>query len=544
MRTPSPQPSPPGGEGARAVARRVSAITCLWLTLLASTSAVAEPAGVELLPFVPPNLEHLEDAVANQLRETQELLESILVEPGATARADAFGQAGRLYHAYELAGPAAVCYANAARLNPGDARWTYLLAVLDHQEGRIDEAIDGYERALERVPASLPARIRLGEAYLAARRLDDARAILEGVVEVDPTSAAALAALGQVALSEQRYDEAVERLRAALAAAPQADRLHHPLGLAYRGLGDMDQAREHLALRGKVGVKPADPLIDELPSLKTGERVFLLRGQMAFRAGRYDAAVAAFRAALEALPSSVRARVNLGSALAQAGDRDAAIASFREVLELEPGNRTARFNLGVLLAQAGDAAGASEALEGAVELDPADVEARLELARSLRRLDREEQALLHVSRAVELDPARPDSRLLEAQILVRLGRFGDAVGRLEAAYAVMPEAGRIAAALAKLLAAGPELDRRDGPRALDLARRVYRATGDLRHAETVAMALAETGRCDEAADWQRQAVAAAQKAGAEALAGSLAETLARLEQRPCRMPGQSESASE
>ncbi len=511
---------------------------CLCLTAV-MTSAAQEPGDVELLPFVPPQLEHLEDAVASQLRETQELLASILAAPGASpaALADAFGQAGRLYHAYELAEPAAVCYANAARLAPRDYRWTYLLAVLDHQEGRIDQAIGGYLRALELVPSSLPARIRLGEAYLAVRRLDEARAALEGVLESAPASGAALAGLGQVALSEKRYDVAVERLQAALAAAPQADRLHHPLGLAYRGLGDMDNARKHLQLRGKVGVKPADVLIDELPSLKTGERVFLLRGHMAFRAGRFPEAVEAFRAALAAEPESVRARVNLGSALAQVGDRAAAVASYRAALELDPDNRTARFNLGVLLAQAGDAAGAAEALEAAVELDPGDVEARLELSRALRRLGRGERALVHVTKAVKLDPARPDSRLLEAQILVQQGRYDEGLDRLEAAHAVMPEAGLIAAALARLLAAGPDLARRDGPRALDLARRVYQASGDLRHAETLAMALAESGRCEEAIDWQRQAVAAAIESGAEALAGTLGQTLSQLEQRPCRMPG-------
>ena len=67
----------------------------------------------------------------------------------------------------------------------------------------------------------------------------------------------------------------------------------------------MDKARAHLQQRGKVGIKPGDPLVDELPALKTGERVFLLRGHMAFRAGRYDAAVEAFRAALAARPESV-----------------------------------------------------------------------------------------------------------------------------------------------------------------------------------------------------------------------------------------------
>ncbi len=523
---------------AKAAAAVAFLLALPWLTVLTPSPAVAEAGSVELLPLMPPDLEHFEEAVAMQLRETRTLLESILAEPATSpaALADAFGQAGRLYHAYELVEPAAVCYANAARLAPREFRWTYYLAVLDHQQGRIEQAITGYQRALELSPSSLPSRVRLGEAYLAARRLDDARSALERVLEIEPESAPALAGLGQVALSEKRYDAAVERLEAALAAVPQADRLHYPLGLAYRGLGDMDKAREHLRLRGKIGVKPVDPLIDELVALKTGERVFLLRGHMAFRVGRFSEAVAAFRAALAAEPDSVRARVNLGSALASTGEREAAVALYREALELKPDNRTARFNLGVLLAQAGDIVGAAEALAGTVELDPLDVEARLELARVLRRLGRRAEALSHAARAAELDPARPDARLLEAQILVRQGLFGDARRRLEAAYEVMPEAGQIVAALSKLLAACPDPAQRDGRRAVPMALSVYRATGDVRHAETVALALAETGRCEEAVDWQRRALEAARRAGSDALVGALSETLTMLEQRPCRMP--------
>ena len=520
--------------------RGMLAAAIFGLAFVISPLAVGEEVnGVELLPFVPPALEHLEDAVASQLRETEQLLASIRADPQASpeALADAFGQAGRLYHAYELAEPAAVCYANAARLSPRDFRWTYLLAVLDHQEGRLDEAVAGYERALLLQGSSLPARVRLGEAFLALRRLDEARGSLSRVLEIEPGNAAALAGLGQVALSEKRYEVAVERLEAALATTPEANRLHHPLGLAYRGLGDMDKAREHLGKRGKVGVKPADPLVDELPGLKTGERVFLLRGHMAFRAGRYEEAVEAYRAALAARPDSVRAKVNLGSALAQNGDREGAIASYREALEIEPGNRTARFNLGVLLAQAGDAEGAATALEAAVDLAPDDVEARLELARMLRRLGRGDAALAQASRAVELDPALEEGRLLEAQALVQLGRFAAARERLEAAHALMPEAGRIVAALAKLLAACPDLSQRDGPRAVGLANAVYQATGSIHHAETLAMALAESGRCEEATELQQRAVAAAREAGAEEIAKSLTETLALLERRPCRMPG-------
>ncbi|MCP3957542.1 MAG: tetratricopeptide repeat protein [bacterium] len=513
----------------------------VWLAAfaLAASAALAAPPEVELLPLAPPDVEQLEDAVAAQLQQAHELLESVRAEPGSSPGqlAAAFGETGRLYHAYELSEPAAVCYENASRLAPDDFRWVYYLAILHQQAGRLEAAAARYGRALDIEPRSLPALIHLGEVQLAAQRLDDARATLGRALELDPASAAAMAVLGQVALSEKQYGEAVKHLETALAAVPAANRLHHPLGLAYRGLGDMDKAREHLMQRGKVGVKPVDPLIDELDDLETGERVLLLRGQTAFRAGRYAEAAEAFEAAVAARPESVRARVNLASALAQSGRQDEAVVRFREVLELEPGNRTAHYNLGVLLAYSGDAHGAAESLSAAVDLEPSDAGARLELARALQRLGRWDEARDHAAKVVEQEPASESARLLEVEMLLRQDRFAEARGRLEEAHELMPEAGRVAAALAKVLAACPDPAQRAGARALNLALRVHEASRDPRHAETVALALAELGRCDDAMDWQRRALEAARQAGAEALAGRLEQTLSQLEQRPCRPPG-------
>ena len=293
-----------------------------------------------------------------------------------------------------------------------------------------------------------------------------------------------------------------------------------------------------MSQRGGVGVQPPDPLIDALAELKVGERVFLLRGQLAFRNGYYDAAVEAFRAALKAEPDSVRARVNLGSALAEGGQRDAAIAIYQEVLELVPDNKTAHFNLGVLLQQAGDPKRSAEALTAAVRLDPKDAEARLQLTQVLARLDRWDEALVHALEVKELDPAHEGARVLIAQVLMRLGRQAAALESLEEAHDLMPEAGTIAVVLAKMLAAGSDLSLRDGPRALDLAQRIYQAIPNVQHAELVAVALAETGSCDAAVQWQRKALEAAQKAAANDLVRGLQATLEKLEQRPCRLPGQ------
>jgi Flp pilus assembly protein TadD len=61
-----------------------------------------------------------------------------------------------------------------------------------------------------------------------------------------------------------------------------------------------------------------------------------MQGRRAYDAGQFAAAADAFTKALEAAPSSVVARVNLGSALVQM-HRDAdAIPYFRDALRLSP----------------------------------------------------------------------------------------------------------------------------------------------------------------------------------------------------------------
>ena len=108
---------------------------------------------------------------------------------------------------------------------------------------------------------------------------------------------------------------------------------------------------------------------------------------------------------------------------------------------------------------------------------------------------------------------------------------------LEAAQAALPASGLVAQALARLLAGCPDLTVRDGERALDLAQRVYAVSPTPFHAETLAMALAQVGRCEEAAELQRQVVDAAGQKGDGDRGSSWAEILAVYEQGPpCAVP--------
>ncbi len=500
--------------------------------LLAGALAAAEP------PAIPaPDLSALEPAVARQIEARQQALKDLAIrDPDPREQAAAWGELGMTYHAYRLAGPAEACYRRAAELDPKDARWPHLLGGLLQDAGRLDEAAAAYEKALEIAPGDTAALVHRAEIHSLQGRGAEAETALRKVLAAEPANAAVKALLGQAALERGDFRQAVELLEAALAAVPAANRLHYPLSRAYRGLGDPDKAAAHLAKVGAVGVRAPDPVLDAVDSLRTGERAHLENGKRAFNAGRHAEAAAAFRQALVARPESVEARINLAAALSVQGDRPGAVAHLRDALRLEPANATARFNLATLLAGEGATGGDGEAIEhlaAAVAARPEDQEARGFLARLLRDAGRPEEALREYARVLERNPADETARLGEAETLVRQERYREARAKLEEGLKALPQSGLLAHGLARLLAACPDVSLRDGARALELGLAVWNAQQAPAYAETVALAWAELGRCDEAARWQRTALGEAERAGQDP--ARLRAALARYEKgAPCR----------
>lgn len=493
----------------------------------------------ELLPIPHPDLDPLEPQVSDQIREYRDLAQETLDDPesGDGKRAGALGEMGRIYYTYGLTAAAEVCYVNAITLAPQEARWPYYLGMLLQREGRFEEAAQAYRRSLQLDPAYPPTLFYLAEVELAREDAAAAEAALDKYLELEGESAAGWALRGELALSRKDYARAVEHLEKALELFPRANRLHVPLALAHRNLGNMDKARENLARRGSIGARPADPRIDQLEELKEGERVHLIRGRMAFQAGDFDGARDAFDKAVAANPDSVPARVNLGATLSRTGDADGAISQFRRALELDPENQSAHFNMASLYRQQDDLDNARQHLEMAVKLDPDDSAAQLDLAWLLLQQGEPAAALDHFERAEAGARSPADARLGRAKALVALGRHAEAKELLVEANRLVPQDGRIARDLAQILAAAPDPSLREGENAVDLAQRVFQAQQTVDHAELLAQALAEAGRCDEAAALQEQALESARHLEATELEPRLSAALDRYRQgAPCRPP--------
>ena len=505
-------------------------------------AAILPPAAKSnLQPVHVPDLTNLEANDRVQLTSAQNSL-AASVKNSVTSivtLTEAYGVMGELYYAYSLFSPARECFLNASLLTPNEFRWVYLLGLSEQRVGLPNEAISHYRIARTLRPDYAAVSVNLGNVHLELNQLTEAESSFRAALLIEKNSAAAHYGLGQVALSKRNYADAVVHFEAALAQLPDANRIHYPLAMAYRGLGDTEKARIHLAQQGPVGVKQTDPLVDELRELIKGERVHLIRGKLALGAQRYDEAAAEFRKALAASPDSVSAHLNLGTALTQTGEMREAAAQFEAVLRIDSRNTLAHFNLAVLLANQNEHEQAISHLRSILALEPGDLVARGFLARELKQFGRLDEALSEYALVVQTDPGNEDALLEQVKLLAQQQRYRQALDILEKGHTQYPQKGRTAAMLTYLLAASPQYDLRDGQRALELSQKIYAATNSPEHGALVAMALAELGRCSEAAEWQRRMIVTAEQQQKTDMLAKLRLDLKHYERTPCRPSNES-----
>jgi tetratricopeptide (TPR) repeat protein len=499
----------------------------------AQSARPAAPSALEGIPFPP--VDEVEAAVAAQLRAAQTRIAD--AASGGTVRdlAEAYGDAGQTLQAYEFMDAAEACFRNASRLTPADDRWPHLRGHVSQQTGRYQEAAELYAAARRLRPDDHVLSLHIGESWLALGRLADARQAFQSALSVFP--AAAQAGLGEVALREHKYDEAVTHFNAALERAPAAASIHYSLAMAYRGLGRVDEARAHLDKRGSGGIRAVDPLLDALTTRLRGERALVMQGRRAYESGDLEGASSLFRRAIEDAPSSTAARFNLGLVDESLGDLAGAASQFETVLSLEPDNVDAHVGLGRVFVRLGREADAAAHLRIAFAERPADADVRRALIGTLVRLGRKDEAVsvLEQARSREAD----DEGVLVALtiLLADLERYRDAVSLLEEHHHRFPTRTATATTLARLLAAAPDLSVRNGEEALDVALAIYEREKAPAHAETVALALAEVGRCSEAAEWMRRGIADAEAAGDGSEIRRLSIELPKFAAPSCRPAG-------
>ena len=459
-----------------------------------------------------PDFASMEPLVRGQLEGAQGRLDAALEmsdsSPDELSRL--LGRQGQLYLAYSFEQAAQACFLNAAQLAPDDFRWSYYLGAILRRRGRWEESLDRYERALELNPAYLPAAVAMADLHMEANHLDEAARFLDNV-RGEASNAAVLVRRGRLASLRGDHDQAIRYLEAALEQEPGATAVFYPLGMAYRARGEVEKARYFMERQGARKVSLEDPLMEVLGELAAGSRSLQARGNEAYRQGRLQEALEAYRKAVEADPENGEFRVNLAAVLSRLDDLEGAAGQLSHALRLDPGDALAHFNLASVLARQGRDREALGHYVEAIALRPDYKNAHFNLANALLRLRRFEAAAYHFDRVLEMEPGEAPALVGQGMALMQLGRWEAARDLLHDGCGGRPRNHALALAYARLLAACPLAELRDGPRALAIARQVAAADHSASAAEVLAMALAEVGRFEEAVRLQEKVLAAAQR---------------------------------
>ena len=168
------------------------------------------------------------------------------------------------------------------------------LGVILGREGKHDEAVANYRKALALWPDYADANGNLGHEFLGLGRLDEAYPYLVKTLQLKPKSASAHADLGIVLAAQGKLDESRVHLEESLRLEPEKVEVHSNLAFVLQRLELVDEAIAHC------------------------------------------------KEALRLKPESVDAHYNLATAFMAQGKKAEAAAEFSRVLELSPGHAAAR----------------------------------------------------------------------------------------------------------------------------------------------------------------------------------------------------------
>jgi tetratricopeptide (TPR) repeat protein len=204
-----------------------------------------------------------------------------------------------------------------------------------------------------------------------------------------------------------------------------------------------------------------------------------------------------------------------------------------------PHNTRARNNYATSLLAQGRFAEAEPHLRVAVQRVPPYPEAEANLGAALSALGRLEEGGRHLEIAVRLRPDFAAAHQNLGENYAQRHLMGEAAAAYGAALAHKPDDVHLLNRAAWILATAADDRARDGARAVSLAERAVTLTRrqDPGSLDTLAAALAEVGRFEEALDAAREAQALAARASDPGLSAELAQRMARYEKGlPFRSP--------
>jgi len=327
------------------------------------------------------------------------------------------------------------CYLKAIRLAPNLAQARFNHGNILLLKGELEGAQDAFKTAIKLKPDYAEVHCALGVVLKELGQMDDAVDSYKRALELNPDLVEAhsnldlisndLFYMGNVLASEGELESAIDLYRKALEINPDIAEVHCNLGLASQELGMLDEAVAHYRLALEI-----KPYLAEAHSNL---------GSALHKLGDFENAVASYRCAVNLQPDFVEAHCNLGLALQKIGQFDSAIASYRRALEIKPDYAEAYSNLGGALQTIGQNKQAVECCQRALEIMPDLAEAHMNLGCALQHLMQYEGAEASFRQVLAFEPHNTDALCNLANMLREIGQLDGAKAYFRRALEINPD---------------------------------------------------------------------------------------------------------
>ena len=299
---------------------------------------------------------------------------------------------------------------------PGSPAIPRALGEIALTDGRVEQAVVEFQKALAIDPQDLGARFKLGVAERRRGKFDEASKSFDEVATSDKDFPGLALERGLLFEATGRADEALAAYEAALAKAPNDPDLMLRVGCGNVASGRAQQAEP--LLRKVIALRPNSAETNHCLG-----RMLLLQNKLADAQRLLDRAV-------ELDANRAEFHLYMGWAASEAGNLVKAEKSLNEALRLDQALADAYWQRGVLRQRQGAVKDAVVDLRKALELRPSRLEVHAALAAALYDLGKEKEALAEWALAVQAQPDNALWRFRYGRLLVQNQMGAQAVEHL------------------------------------------------------------------------------------------------------------------
>jgi len=284
------------------------------------------------------------------------------------------------------------------------------------QTGRLQLALDDYNKAIQANPRYAVSYVDRGAVYSAIGRYKEAAADFEQAISLSPNLSSAYVNRGLNYFRVARIPEALTDFNHAIKLDSRNASAYANRGLTYLRMGRLELAKADFTQAIALNPTNADD--------------YNTRGVIHFRLGELERALEDLKRALELNPALASAHFNRGLVYLNTGRPGEAQSEFTQALRLRPTYATAYMYRSMALMKQSQPDTAMQDLDRAIATDPQLAQAyalRADLHRSGGRL---REARTDYDHALRLNPMQPAALKGRAEVLAALGLQKEAAADL------------------------------------------------------------------------------------------------------------------